>query len=58
MRQGLRGWNYGEFMKEKLERIKREKQGWALLAENSMNKIWNNSQDDEVWNEYSDSLEI
>lgn len=37
---------------EKLERNKKEKFGWLILAENSMKKIWDNKKDDEVWNKY------
>ena len=37
---------------EKLERNKKEKIGWMILAEKSMNKIWANKKDDEVWGKY------
>jgi|TARA_B100002003_G_scaffold246501_1_gene276282 metal-responsive CopG/Arc/MetJ family transcriptional regulator len=37
---------------DKLERNKKEKIGWMLLAEKSMNKIWDNKKDDEVWSKY------
>jgi len=37
---------------EKLERNKKEKIGWMILAEKSMNKLWNNKKDDEVWSKY------
>ena len=36
----------------KIERSKREKQGWLALAEKSLEKIWNNKKDDEVWSKY------
>jgi len=29
---------------------KKEKIGWMVLAEKSMEKIWNNKKDDEIWN--------
>lgn len=35
---------------EKLDRTRKEKIGWMLLAEKSMNKIWDNKRDNEVWN--------
>lgn len=37
---------------EKLEKNKREKAGWLILAERSMKKIWDNKKDDEVWAQY------
>ena len=37
---------------EKLEKNKKEKIGWLVLAEKSMQKIWNNRKDDEVWGTY------
>ncbi len=37
---------------EKLEKNKKEKIGWMILAEKSMNKIWANKKDDEVWGKY------
>jgi Arc/MetJ-type ribon-helix-helix transcriptional regulator len=37
---------------EKLERNKKEKIGWMILAEKSMSKIWDNKKDDEVWSKY------
>lgn len=37
---------------EKLEKNKKEKAGWLILAEKSMNKIWDNKKDDEVWAKY------
>jgi metal-responsive CopG/Arc/MetJ family transcriptional regulator len=36
---------------EKLDRTKKEKIGWMILAEKSMNKIWDNK-DDEIWSKY------
>jgi metal-responsive CopG/Arc/MetJ family transcriptional regulator len=35
-----------------LDRSKKEKIGWLVLAEKSMKKIWDNKKDDEVWNNY------
>ena len=37
---------------EKLDRGRKEKIGWMILAEKSMNKIWNNKKDDEAWSKY------
>ena len=36
---------------EKLDRTKKEKIGWMILAEKSMKKIWDNKKD-EVWSKY------
>jgi len=36
---------------EKLDKTKKEKIGWMILAEKSMGKIWNNK-DDEIWGKY------
>ena len=36
---------------EKLDSTKKEKMGWLILAEKSMEKIWN-SKEDEVWDQY------
>ena len=36
---------------EKLDRSKKEKIGWMILAEKSMSKIWDNKED-EIWNSY------
>jgi len=30
-------------------KINKEKQGWLGLAEKSMEKIWNNKKDEEIW---------
>ena len=37
---------------EKLEKNRKEKIGWLVLAEKSMEKIWDNKKDDEVWSKY------
>lgn len=37
---------------EKLDRSKKEKIGWMILAEKSMEKIWDNKKDDAVWSKY------
>ena len=37
---------------EKLDRNKKEKIGWIILAEKSLNKIWENKKDDEAWSKY------
>lgn len=39
-------------IREKIEDVKKEKQGWLILAERSMKKIWDNPKDEEVWKEY------
>ena len=36
---------------EKLERNRKEKIGWMILAERSMKKLWDNKKD-EIWNKY------
>ena len=36
---------------EKLELNRKEKIGWMILAEKSMQRMWNNKKD-EVWNGY------
>ena len=37
---------------EKLDKNRKEKIGWMILAEKSFKKIWDNKKDDEVWNNY------
>jgi Arc/MetJ-type ribon-helix-helix transcriptional regulator len=37
---------------QKLELSKKEKFGWLILAEKSLNKSWVNKKDDEVWGRY------
>ena len=37
---------------ERLDRNRKEKIGWMILAENSMKKLWNNKKDDEIWSKY------
>ena len=37
---------------EKLDKTKKEKIGWMILAEKSLNKLWDNKKDDEVWEKY------
>ena len=32
--------------------IEKEKAGWLALAEKSMQKIWDNKKDDEIWRQY------
>ncbi|OIO80558.1 hypothetical protein AUJ84_02995 [Candidatus Pacearchaeota archaeon CG1_02_32_132] len=36
---------------EKLDRTRKEKMGWLILAEKSMEKIWANKED-EIWDKY------
>jgi len=35
-----------------LKNNKKEKQGWLILAEKSLKKIWKNKKDRETWNKY------
>ncbi|MEK6926008.1 MAG: ribbon-helix-helix domain-containing protein [Nanoarchaeota archaeon] len=37
---------------EKLDKTKKEKIGWMIVAEKSMREIWNNKKDDETWGKY------
>ncbi len=37
---------------EKLERNRKEKIGWMIMAEQSMKKIWDNKRDDKEWSRY------
>lgn len=37
---------------EKLDRSKKEKIGWMILAEKAMEKTWNNKKDNETWSKY------
>ena len=37
---------------EKLDKTRKEKMGWLIIAEKSMKKIWDNKKDDEVWSKY------
>lgn len=37
---------------EKLEKNRKEKIGWLILAEKSMKKLWDNRKDDEIWSKY------
>ncbi len=37
---------------ERLDRTKKEKIGWLVLAEKSMSKIWDNKKDEETWSKY------
>ena len=37
---------------QKLDSYKKEKYGWLVLAEKSMKKIWENKEDDKVWEKY------
>ena len=37
---------------EKLDKTRKEKIGWMILAEKSLNKIWDNKKDDGVWSKY------
>ncbi|MEK6824045.1 MAG: ribbon-helix-helix domain-containing protein [Nanoarchaeota archaeon] len=37
---------------EKLDKNRKEKIGWMLLAEKSMKKIWDNKKDKGIWEKY------
>lgn len=37
---------------EKLDKNKKEKIGWLIMAQNSMLKIWDNKKDNEIWSKY------
>lgn len=37
---------------DSLDRNKKEKIGWLVMAEKSMGKIWDNKKDDKIWNKY------
>ena len=37
---------------EKLDRTKKEKIGWMILAEKTMRKTWDNKKDNETWSKY------
>jgi len=37
---------------EKLDRSRKEKIGWMILAEKSMSKIWSNKKDEKAWSKY------
>ena len=37
---------------DKMDKTKKEKIGWMILAEKSLNKMWNNKKDEEVWAKY------
>ena len=39
---------------KKLDKInKKEEKGWLALTEQSLNKVWNNKKDKNVWAKYS-----
>ena len=37
---------------EKLDSHRKEKYGWMILAEKSMEKMWANKKDDKTWSKY------
>ena len=37
---------------ERLEKNRKEKMGWLIIAEKSMKKLWGNKKDEEVWSKY------
>jgi len=39
-------------MEENKTETKKEKIGWMILAEKSLNKMWNNKKDEGVWAKY------
>ena len=40
------------YVKKSEYKTKKEKIGWMILAEKSLNKIWDNKKDDELWGKY------
>lgn len=41
-----------QLVAEKIALLSKERQGWMALAEKSLEKIWKNKKDDEVWGKY------
>tara|TARA_Y100000310_G_scaffold254292_1_gene261362 strand:+ start:1756 stop:1983 length:228 start_codon:yes stop_codon:yes gene_type:complete len=39
-------------LRDKIEESQKEKQGWLALAEKSLDKIWDNKKDAEIWDKY------
>ena len=37
---------------ERLEKNRKEKMGWLIVAEKSMKEIWDNKKDNKVWSKY------
>ena len=37
---------------EKMEDTQKEKHGWLVLAEKSLERLWNNKKDEGVWSKY------
>ncbi|MCR4327046.1 MAG: ribbon-helix-helix domain-containing protein [Nanoarchaeota archaeon] len=37
---------------EKLEKTRKEKVGWLILAGKSLDKIWDNKKDEKAWEKY------
>jgi len=37
---------------DNLDSHKKEKIGWMVLAEKSLNKLWDNKKDDKTWSKY------
>lgn len=37
---------------ERMERNRKEKIGWMILAEKSMEKMWDNKKDEKTWSRY------
>ena len=37
---------------EKLDRNRKEKIGWMILAEESLKNMWDNKKDDKMWSKY------
>ncbi|MFH1592955.1 MAG: ribbon-helix-helix domain-containing protein [Candidatus Woesearchaeota archaeon] len=37
---------------EKMGDAQKEKQGWLVLAEKSLEKMWDNKKDDRTWSKY------
>lgn len=37
---------------ERLDKTRKEKIGWMILAEKSLKKMWDNKKDNEAWDRY------
>ena len=37
---------------DRLDKNRKEKMGWLILAEKSLAEIWDNPKDDKIWQEY------
>ncbi len=42
----------GDFLDHLSDLERKETIGWMAVAEKSLQKVWNNSKDDEIWKKY------